>query len=393
MTARALSLLADDDLPWVDALTGVVARCAGQPWRLALEQIEAGAWMADTRDPRDARDPLAAPDARAIPARRLAAAVNALRRLVAGRPYRASLARRARELVLGLPALTDDARTARLAAAGVMLGLSARDVDQLLWADLPGERPIELPAGRPPTLEVAALANVALVQRALRRAHSIELRVRGDAGPLLRAAAARGLLATASLASASPAGNETVLDIIGPLALCHGTTVYGRALGQLVPLLGACRDFELTIRAEAKGQHYQLAVRSPALLPAGAPPRPWRVIADLARDLEARGLLVERAPEPLAAGPALACPDLRIVHGSRAIAIEVVGFWTPEFLGRKLARYQAVGLRDVILCVDATRACDDDDAPPPGACVVRFERRIDAEALTQLIGGDALALD
>ena len=33
---------------------------------------------------------------------------------------------------------------------------------------------------------------------------------------------------------------ETVLDIVGPLALCHGTSVYGRALGGLVPLLGAC---------------------------------------------------------------------------------------------------------------------------------------------------------
>jgi hypothetical protein len=109
------------------------------------------------------------------------------------------------------------------------------------------------------------------------------------------------------------------------------------------------------------------------------------VIADLARDLEARGMTVDRAPPPLAAGQALVCPDLRVHCGTHAIAIEVIGFWTPEFLARKLARYQAVGLRDVILCVDATRACDDQDDPPPGACVVRFERRIDAEALTQLL--------
>jgi predicted nuclease of restriction endonuclease-like RecB superfamily len=366
MTPRPLSLLIDDDLPWVGALTDVVVRSAGQPWRTALDQIEAGAWM---------------PDARVIPARRLAAAVNALRRLLGGRAYRASLARRARELVLGVPTLTDDARDTRLAAAAVVLGLSSREVDQLLWADLPSERPIALPTGRPPSLEVAALANVALVQRALRRAHSVELRVTGDAGPLLRAAAARGLLATSSRV-----GETTMLEIIGPLALCHGTTVYGRAIGTLVPLLGACSEFELTIHAEAKGQRYQLVSRSPALLAVGAPPKPWRVIADLARDLEARGHIVERAPPPVAAGPALVCPDLRVRRGTRAIAVEVVGFWTPEFLARKLARYQAVGLPDVILCIDATRACDDEDDPPPGACVVRFERRINAGALAQLLG-------
>ena len=365
MTARALPLLIDDDLPWVSALTDVVVRGAGQPWRLALDEIEAGAWM---------------PDARVIPARRLAAAVNALRRMVDARSYRASLARRARELVLGAPARTDDVRDGRLAAAAMILGVSSRELDHLLWADLPRERPIELRTGRPAELEVAAHANVALVQRALRRAHSIELRVRGDAGPLLRAAAARGLIATTSLAH-----GETILEIVGPLALCHGTTVYGRALGTLVPLLGSCEGFELVLRAEARGQRYELAVRSPALLPVGPPPRPWRVIDELARALERRGLTVDRAPAPLASGQALVCPDLRIRHGARAFAVEVIGFWTPEYLARKLARYAAVGVTDVVLCVDATRACDDDD-PPPGAWIVRFERRIDAGALAQLLG-------
>jgi hypothetical protein len=59
-------------------------------------------------------------------------------------------------------------------------------------------------------------------------------------------------------------------------------------------------------------------------------------------------------------------------------------------LARKVARYRAAGMRDVILCVDVTRACDDTDGtddPPPGACVVRFERRIAAGALVQLMGG------
>ena len=96
-------------------------------------------------------------------------------------------------------------------------------------------------------------------------------------------------------------------------------------------------------------------------------------------------MAVDRAPAPLVAGSALVCPDLRVHCGTRAIAIEVIGFWTPEFLARKVARYRAAGVRDLILCVDVTRVCDDTDDPPPGACVVRFERRIDAGALIQLI--------
>jgi predicted nuclease of restriction endonuclease-like RecB superfamily len=369
MNARALTLLGENDVPWIGALTDVVARAVGQPWRLALDAIEAGTWM---------------PEGRGVPARRLAAAVIALRRLVGGRPEHASLARRARALVLGAPAFTEAERVKRLAAAAVALDRSSREIEQLLWADLPRERPVELSTGRPPDRHVAALANVHILQHALRRAHAIQLAIRGDAGPLLRGAAARGLLVTPSRQH-----DETVLEIVGPLALCHGTTVYGRALGMLVPLLGSCDGWQLAIHAEARGQRYELAVGSPVLLPEAPPPRPWRVIGELARDLERRGFTVERAPAPSTDGRTLVCPDLRIHHGGRWFALEAIGFWTPAFLARKLARYAEVGLPDVILCVDATRACDDDD-PPPGACIVRFDNRIDADALGQLFAANAV---
>ena len=290
----------------------------------------------------------------------------------------------------------------------------------MLWADLPSERPIELREGRPPAAEVAAHANVGLVQRSLARAHAVELRVRGDAGPLMRAVAARGLIAVTSVA----ADGATAFEIAGPLALCHRTTVYGRALGGLVPLLGGCDDFEMQIRAEARGQLYELVVAAPALLPALPPPRPWKLVEQLARDLEKRGFEVERAPAPLASPHGIVCPDLRVevalpsdeaadatragepadatraegaVDATRAgegidarsVWLEIVGFWTPEYLARKVARYAAAGIRDVVLCVDGGRACDDDD-PPAGACVVRFTRRIDAGALAQLLGMGAV---
>jgi predicted nuclease of restriction endonuclease-like RecB superfamily len=324
--------------------------------------------------------------------RRINAVVAAMRRLLGGRAVHASLARKARELVLGVPALDADARDARLAAAGVVLGLTSRDVEQVLWADLPNERPIELRQGRPPAAEVAAHANVGLVQRSLRRAHAVELRVRGDAGPLVRAVAARGLIAVTSIA----ADGATGFEIAGPLALCHRTSVYGRALGGLVPLLGGCDDFEMQIRAEARGQLYELVVAAPALLPALPAPRPWKLVERLARDLEKRGFNLERAPAPTASPVGIVCPDLRVevaapsgvVGDARSVWLEVVGFWTPEYLARKVARYAAAGIRDVVLCVDGERACDDDD-PPAGACVVRFARRIDAGALAQLLGAGA----
>ncbi len=416
---RPLALLDEQDLGWIDALVDVVVRHAGEPWRVALDEIEAGAWMAararvhdgsvserphvgDHTDGGMSERPHVGDHATREPTpRRIKAAVAALRRLLGGRAYHASLARKARALVLGVPALDADARAARLAAAGVILGLPSREVEQALWADLPSERPIELRQGRPPAAEVAAHANVGLVQRSLRRAHAVELRVRGDAGPLVRAVAARGLIAVTSVT----ADGATVFEIAGPLALCHRTSVYGRALGGLVPLLGGCDDFEMQIRAEARGQLYELAVSAPALLPALPAPRPWKLVDQLARDLEKRGFEVERAPAPIASPHGIVCPDVRVevaapqgeaadaardgeAADTRSVWIEIVGFWTPEYLARKVTRYAAAGIRDVVLCVDGDRACDDDD-PPAGACVLRFERRIHADALAQLLGGGA----
>lgn len=439
---RALQLLGTDDLPWIADLTDAIAHLAGQPWRVALEAIEGGTWLraADpagertaTAGPSDDRAAAAGPNA--IPPRRLQAATAALRGLLAGRPQDANLARKARSLLLGTPALDDATRAARIASVASQLAITPETLERILWADVPRERPIDLTGGRPTASEVAALANVRLLQRALAHAHSVELVVRGDASPILRGAAARGLIATASERDApaaprgaptyetAPAGSaaptretatvrsavptrETALDIVGPLALCHGTAVYGRALGSLVPLLATCQSFTLTIRAESHGRAYELRVDSPALLPAPAPRR-WALVERLATDLERigapRGIRVRRAPPALVervskegalAVPsgALVCPDLGIDVGDRTIWIEVVGFWTPAYLARKLARYRAVGARDIVLCVDSTRACDDSDDPPAGACLLRFERRIHAEPLLQLVGALAPAL-
>ena len=109
------------------------------------------------------------------------------------------------------------------------------------------------------------------------------------------------------------------------------------------------------------------------------------MVEQLARDLERLGIAVVRSPAAIASGRALVCPDLGVEVGGRIVWIEIVGFWTPEYLTRKLARFLAAGAGDVALCAVTTRACDDDD-PPAGATVVRFERRIRATALAQLLG-------
>lgn len=364
-----LSIIDADELDWVGRLIDIVVACRGQPWRIALERLD-GAQYLD----------------RPVRPHHFAAVIGALQRVLGGRGQKAQLARTCREIVLGHPALTSASRLDRFAAAARALELRCDEVERLLWADLPRERPVELPFGRPSELEVAAFANVQLIQRAVRRAHTLTIRVVGDAGPLLRGAASRGLLTTV-YAERAPADGDasvekaavTVIEVVGPLALCHRTAVYGRAIASLVPLLAECGAFRLTLTASGGAGPYRTQLESPVLLPM-LPVKmttSWSLVSRLARNLrrELPGADVTIAPPPILANRSYVCPDIAIDRGR--LYIEIVGFWTAAYLERKRALYAAAGL-DVVLCVDEARGCAEDPMPSD---VAGFTRSVDVEPI------------
>ena len=199
--------------------------------------------------------------------------------------------------------------------------------------------PVELPevAGRPGRA-LAAVANLDVIQHALRRAHQVVLRVWDDPRELWRVAAVRGLL----ISAVPQRDGSTTFEIMGPLALFHQTAVYGRALGALVPPLAEQARFELAIRCDELGEKV-LRVVPPLLLPRAPAPRrpPMALDARLARDLES-DCTVEREPEPIASGDRLLFPQLAV----DGWYIEIIGFATAEFLDEMLARYRAAGDRE-----------------------------------------------
>ncbi len=357
-----MALLDETDLEWVGEVVDVVAAAAGQPWRVALERLD------DTRREEQPRAPV-----------RFGAVVSAVQRVLGSRARNAAIARTTRSLVLGTPVLTPAERDARIALAAQELEVTSAAIEVLLWSDVPRERPVELPRGRPSEFEVAATANVHLLQRAMMRAQKVTLRIWGDAGLLIHTAAARGLLTTLSRG----ARGETVLDIIGPLALFHRTGVYGRALAGLVPLLADCDRFELALLARSRDQLYTVDVESPVLLPA-VPVRLSLPDSDLLRLMKelsriARDIAVTPRPSPIAAGGSLVCPDAILERGGRTLYVELIGFWTLEFLANKRELYRDAGIDDVVFCIDDARACTKDRLPPD-LPIVHYTRHMTAAA-------------
>jgi predicted nuclease of restriction endonuclease-like RecB superfamily len=317
------------DTPWIATLLDIVERSLGEPWRILAARVEEAALAPHPS--------------------RVDTILGALRRIAGGGAERARIARRVRALVLGHPALDRDARDARLSAAACSLGLAPADVESLLWADIARERPVTFPkSGRPAATTLAAYANLDRIQRALRRAREVRIRIADAGQDLVRAIARRGLIA-----EISRDGDSTVFDITGPLALFHSTTVYGRTLASLVPLLADHASFAVDVTCDFDGQQRRLHVESPVSLPPPFihPRRRPSFAERLAVMLVARGHTVERDPDPIVHGSQLLFPELR-VDGTY---VELVGFATAEYLAARRAAYAAAGIDRVRLCIARSR--------------------------------------
>jgi predicted nuclease of restriction endonuclease-like RecB superfamily len=352
-----VQLYGELDLRWIDQILDLAVALTGQPWRTLRERLEHTAIM---------------------PAR-AAAIVKAMRLATGGgAAERARIAKQVRRLVLGPPALDDAARGARIAAAAEQLGLDERAVEELMWIDLVNERPVAFPRGRPRAIELAAQANLDKLQGIVRRAKRIRLRVWDDAHELIRMARRHGLVTTVTRDSTA-----TVLDIVGPLGLFHDTSVYGRSLGALVPLLADHRRFELDASCDLGYGPTHKHLSPPVLLPPLNPDRLARSqAARVARQLDRVDIEVERDPPALAHGAQLLHPELAVRLGGRRWLVELLGFATAEHLAATLAAYEAAGVHNVALCVPAKRA----PAQPDDPRVIRHAGRIDAAALVAALG-------
>jgi len=361
-----LQLLDERDTPWIAALIDELELAVGRPWRELLERIE--------------RLP-----ARSSPARR-AAVLQALRSLLGGRERGPVKAKQVRRALFGVAAVSDDVRAQRIASAAQAFEAPPDAVMAALWADLPDERLVVLPDGRPRELAVAAAANLRIIQRALLRCHELRLQVTGNARGVVRTAAVRGLLATARRH-----GDRVVLDISGPLALFHQTTVYGRALGSVVPHLAWCEQFVLDARCDLGQGPATFRLQPPLLLPPSSRPERHdsKLEARFEREMarKAPTWRVLREPSAVDAGTRLVFPDFELEHRTdpdRRWWVEIVGYWTTDYLTHKLASYRAANLPRIILCVDARRSLVEHELPRD-ARLVRFDKHVSVDEILAII--------
>jgi hypothetical protein len=220
------------------------------------------------------------------------------------------------------------------------------------------------------------------------RASAVRIDVEGTTRGLVRHAKWHGLICVVAERSG---GAGAMMELSGPFALFRNTRLYGRALGELVPLLAWCARFRLQAECVLDGRSLTLQLATGDPIFPSVMRRQYDSLLEERFAREFRRLApiwdVIREPEPINVGGPLIFPDFALRHRvdpARRWLLEIVGFWTPDYLARKLALYRRARLANLILCIDERRNCSEADLPP-GSQVVRYRRRVDASAVLQVL--------
>jgi uncharacterized protein len=230
--------------------------------------------------------------------------------------------------------------------------------------------------------------NLRLVQGILRHARALTVHIGTHVRAVVRYAKLRRLLCTYAL---TPEG--TAVHVSGPLAVLRQTTKYGHALASFVESALSTAGWTLFATCEFGAEPAVLRLSADApLLRRHALPRPTDSAVErrFAADVRALGTdwRVEREtaaipviPVPrtdaLAQPTQVFFPDFTLVRGEARVLVEIVGYYTEEYLASKLRALRHVE-QPIVVCVD--------DALELGGVVdaaeiVRFRKRIDARAV------------
>jgi uncharacterized protein len=271
-----------------------------------------------------------------------------------------------------------DGDEARALVARSLAGAPDGDADAvpLLYADYPAFHRLR---AFPPDYtadDLQADYDLAQAQALLYLATEVTVEARGDLKHIVQHARLARLLVRVER---SADGYRLLLD--GPNSVLRRTRAYGVDFARFLGALVQARDWQLTARIVLrKGWRPLTFTLSSAdgLRSRVAPPRAFdsRVEAALARRFGAErdGWRLEREDLVLEAGDRLVLPDFVFRHADGTeVALEIVGYWTPEYLEDKLRKLGAVRHVNLLVAVAERLAVR---AGPLPAGVLPFKTRL-----------------
>lgn len=308
------------------------------------------------------------------------------------------MVRREAFMASGGPALTNEARQKVIAQVATKLGLTPEAVEASMFADLESELVIG-EVSPPKPLDLLKEYNLSLAQAMLFKATELRFRASAKHKGVLRAVKRLGLMY-----SASHDGDRLDITIDGPMSAIKSTERYGTSLAKLLPFIvaspgwsveasivrkdfsGNPRIYRFSMEERTHGHLFRVAFNETVEFDSEPEDRFYESLRNAGT-----GWQITREPEPLIAGKYLYIPDFLLEKDNTKVYVEVAGFWTAEYLKRKVAKLAE--LKDVNLIVLASTRESCDAFKKVTENVILFDRKIPLkEVLDRLKAWDEIKI-
>jgi predicted nuclease of restriction endonuclease-like RecB superfamily len=258
----------------------------------------------------------------------------------------------------GLPT-TPEQRSQIIEKIALDLKITPEMVEEFFYADLDRESILEKFDPLPPQ-ELIEKYNLSLTQTLLFDSTELNFTAAGNWQRIFYTVKKLGLIYEAYK------DGEFWVKIDGPASLFKLTRRYGTAMAKLLPLIIANPEWTVEAKIFRKYTNeicsFKIESRTHhAVLRSYLPPISYDSVVeeDFAARFEAleSGWRLRREPEPVPAGKQVIIPDFSLEREGIKVYMEIVGFWTMEYLLRKIEKLKKIDV-NMIVVVNETLACE-----------------------------------
>ncbi|MFC7072758.1 DUF790 family protein [Halovenus rubra] len=260
--------------------------------------------------------------------------------------------------------VTEAERMAALDRVAQQLDATPESVEGSLYADLESREVLAEVDSRWSPAELVEQYNLSLAQTALFDATEVRIRSSDPKTVVSALKRLRLLYEIRRLPESerrSVADNDREIVVTGPDALFKKTRRYGTRFARLLRTVAKTTEWRLEATVDDRGTERNLVltdgdVTVPGVDPVTEVTYDSGIEAEFARRFESLDLdwTLVREPDAVAAGEHVVIPDFALDYdfGDFRVYFEIMGFWTPDYVEKKLTRLEEVMDVELLVAVD-----------------------------------------
>lgn len=240
------------------------------------------------------------------------------------------------------------------------MALTTEKLEEYLYSDLDDELLLEK-FDPPSASELLEQYNLSLTQTLLFDSTELNFTASGNWQRLFHSVKKLGLIYEVYK------DNDFWVKIDGPASLFKLTRRYGISIAKLLPIIVANPEWTVSAKIlwkytneicnlKIESRKHGALLKKPNLLPVTYDSAVEQSFSSQFQAVKS-GWTLRREPEPVPAGKQVIIPDFSLERAGVKVYLEVVGFWTEEYLMRKTEKLRQVEEK-MLLLVDEALACE-----------------------------------